>query len=210
MGEEAFLLVSLKDDHSKKLAQVISNETSRKILDYLIKKEATESEIAEGLSIPLSTVHYNMTQLVKSKLVSADEYHYSPKGKEVNHYRLANKLIVIAPTGIDKVKDMLKSFFPIAFISAGAAAVIHLLQSRVSSLGAAKAIDAAIAPAPMMAARSMDVVEEAVAMGSGAAPMPEAITVTPEISIAAWFLFGALFAILLFLLWEFIRRKLVK
>ena len=43
-NEETFILLSLEEQQSKELAQVISNETARKILDYLGKKnEASES-----------------------------------------------------------------------------------------------------------------------------------------------------------------------
>ena len=42
--KEKFLLVSLKEDKAKQLAQVISNESCRKILDYLADKENFERE----------------------------------------------------------------------------------------------------------------------------------------------------------------------
>jgi DNA-binding transcriptional ArsR family regulator len=87
MAKEKFILVSLKEDESKQLAQIISNKTSRKILDYLAEKEATESELAAKLAVPISTVHYNLQALLKAKMIESDEFHYSDKGKEVNHYK---------------------------------------------------------------------------------------------------------------------------
>ena len=96
--DESFLLLSLSDSKGKKIAQAVNNETCRKILDYLSKTDnATETKIANDLNIPLPTVHYNLSQLVDVKLVDIDEFHYSEKGKEVNHYSLANKYIIIAP-----------------------------------------------------------------------------------------------------------------
>ena len=78
MPEEPYLLVSLDEDKSKKLAQVLSNETSRKILSYMSKKEnITETELSKDLKIPLSTIHYNIKQLVKSGLVEDNQYTYS-------------------------------------------------------------------------------------------------------------------------------------
>ncbi|MFH0870587.1 MAG: helix-turn-helix domain-containing protein, partial [archaeon] len=97
MKKDPFLLISLEESESKALAQVISNDTARKILDLLSKEEsATETDIAKKLKVPLSTVHYNLQALVKANLVVAEEFHYSEKGKEVLHYSLANKLIIIA------------------------------------------------------------------------------------------------------------------
>ena len=109
MGEESsFLLVDLKEDKAKKLAQVISNDSCRKILDYLTHKDkATETEISKDLKLALSTVHYNLKHLNKSGLVIVEEFHYSQKGKEVNHYKLANKFIIIATSNNP-------SLFPIA------------------------------------------------------------------------------------------------
>ena len=98
MAKDPFLLVSLEESESKSLAQVMSNDTARKILDYLSKHEsATESQVSKDLKLALSTVHYNLQALVKATLVQAEEFHYSQKGKEVLHYSLANKLIIIAP-----------------------------------------------------------------------------------------------------------------
>lgn len=98
MSKEKFVLVSLKEDKAKELAKVIANESCRRILDYLAENnDATETQLAEKLSFPISTVHYNLKHLLAGGLITADEYHYSEKGKEVNHYKLANKYIIIAP-----------------------------------------------------------------------------------------------------------------
>ena len=64
---EKFVLVSLEENKAKKLAEVISNSTARKILDYLSEiEEAPESQIAKALKIPLNTAHYNLQNLKKS------------------------------------------------------------------------------------------------------------------------------------------------
>ncbi len=129
MPEDSFLLINLKDSESKKLAQVISNESSRKILDFLSKKKsATETDISKKLKLPLSTVHYNLQALSKAKLVNTDEFHYSKKGKEVIHYSLANKYIIIAPKASPRFLDSLKKIIP-AFLAVGATAgVMKLIQ----------------------------------------------------------------------------------
>ncbi len=127
MAKEKFILVSLKEDQSKKLAQVISNNASRKILDYLSEKDATESELSEKLGMPLSTIHYNIQALVKGKLVEAEEFHYSKKGKEVLHYRLASKFIIIAPKSTFGLKEKLRSILPVGLL--GLAGSLFLFAS---------------------------------------------------------------------------------
>ena len=125
MAKEKFLLVSLKESKAKKLAQVISNETSRKILDHLADNEATESELAKKLKLPISTVHYNLKCLMEGGLVTVEEFHYSEKGKEVNHYKLANKYIIIAPKSTYGIKERLKSILPVALLTGASAGIIQ-------------------------------------------------------------------------------------
>ncbi|MBI2647319.1 hypothetical protein HYW99_02480, partial [Candidatus Woesearchaeota archaeon] len=46
MAGKNFLLLSLEDTKIKKVSNVISNDSCRKILDYLSNKSATESELS--------------------------------------------------------------------------------------------------------------------------------------------------------------------
>ena len=132
MAKKKLLLISLQQDEAKKIAQVISNETCRKILDYLADKESTETELAEKLNIPLSTTHYNLKQLIKSGLVVAEEYHYSKRGKEINHYKLANQYIIIAPKNVSGIKSKLRSILPVGIITLMGAGLIHVFQKLLS------------------------------------------------------------------------------
>ena len=133
MAKESFMLVSLKGDKAKKLAQVMANPTCTKILDYLAGKDSTETQIAKELNIPISTVHYNLQQLVEAKLVVVDEFHYSEKGREVNHYKLANKYIIIAPQSAWGLKEKLKSLLPVVPIVGGTALVLEWLSRGFST-----------------------------------------------------------------------------
>jgi len=215
MAKEKFLLVSLKDNKSKELAQVISNESCRKILDYLAEKEdSTESELAEKLDIPISTVHYNLKHLVKGGLVIVDEFHYSEKGKEVNHYKLANKYIIIAPKTTYGIKEKLRSILPVSLLALIGAGFIQMYTKyfRPVALGTMKAAPAVmeqavesahIAEAPLM--------EKAAEEGARAviekAPdvVQEAIQSAPN--YALWFLYGCIFVIVLVVIFEMIKAK---
>ncbi len=117
MPENSFLLVNLSDEKSKKLGELIGNKTARKILELLGKKEYTATDLAKELNLPLSTIHYNLTNLEQNKLIKADEYHYSKKGKEIKHYALANKLVIIAqeqPT--ESLIQKLKKILPVSIL----------------------------------------------------------------------------------------------
>jgi DNA-binding transcriptional ArsR family regulator len=164
MAKKSFLLVSLKENKAKKLAEVISNKTCRKILDFMAeKKDTTESEISKALNIPISTVHYNMKALMTAKLVKCDEYHYSSKGKEVNHYRLANQYVIIAPEGEKAmIREKLKSIIPTALIMGFAAGVIKMFSGfGVRTMSAKSAVlESGAADYATRAAPAMEAVEE--------------------------------------------------
>jgi len=184
MAKEKFVLVSLKENKAKELAQVISNKSCRAILDYLAEKESTETELAKKLELPLSTVHYNLRHLVGAGLVTVEEFHYSEKGKEVNHYKLANKYVIIAPKSTFGLKEKLKSVLPVALITIATAGLIHFFSGRAGTFGAAK-------------------LERAV-MEAG--PVSQAV-LPAHPNIALWFLTGAFTAIILLLIINYIRRK---
>lgn len=210
MTKEKFLLVSLEEDKSKKLAQAISNESCRKILDHLADKDATESELSEKLGIPISTVHYNLQQLMNSGLVKAEEFHYSKKGREVLHYKLANKYIIIAPKTSFNIKKKLKSILPVALFGLIGATAIEL-YTRFSGFKAVNAIaqDTVQEGAPQ-AMRTL-------AKAGGDIAAEEAEVITHEVSRTTvdtiisnytfWFLMGCIFTILIIIIVEFIIYK---
>jgi predicted ArsR family transcriptional regulator len=226
MTKKSFLLVSLNESKAKKLAEVISNNTCRKMLDYLSsKQDATESEMAKELGIPISTVNYNMKALVDAKLVKSDEYHYSQKGKEVSHYKLANQYVIIAPEGEKElIRERLKSIIPTALIMGAAAAIIKIFSSGFGAAQSAAPLmmkaagEAAPAAAPLMQA-SRAMADEAVAEAAPAAqefvaenaPMVvettrQAASHAPE--IALWFFIGAVAGVTVYLLIEWIIKKI--
>jgi DNA-binding transcriptional ArsR family regulator len=204
MAKEKFVLVSLQEDKAKRLAQAITNESCRKILDYLADKEATESELSETLEIPLSTVHYNLKQLMDSGLVSSEEYHYSEKGKEVNHYRLANKYIIIASKSVWGIKEKLRSILPVVLIVSAAAGLIQVFSKYL------------VRPATPVFSASRQMAEKEAADAVGGAAVPAAAPMVEETlveplravpNIALWFLIGALVAIATYFIVDFYRNK---
>ena len=212
--KESFLLVSLNESKAKELAQVVTNDTCRNMLDFLTEREATESEIAKEMALPISTVHYNLQQLIKGGLVVAEEFHYSEKGKTVNHYKLANKFIIIAPKSTWGLKEKLRKILPIAGITVAAAAAVQFAQMFFSRAGNAVFAKSS----EMLAAPVMD---EAVAAG-GEMMLRAAPEAAPEIAsfaveqgvgtpvwqyIGLWFLIGGFFAIIVYLLVDWIKNK---
>ena len=191
MAQQKFLMVSLKEDQAKKLAQVISNDTCRMVIDHLTEHSSTESEIAKTLNIPISTVHYNIQQLIQAGLVVSEEFHYSPKGKEVLHYKLANKYSISAPQPVWGIKEKLKAILPVFLLTAG---VAFTLQWFSQSQAAAPAL---------MAEKAMQTASLEQVMA--AAPVMEAVS--QPLAIGWWFFGGAVAAIVLYLLIDYVMHK---
>jgi len=200
MAKNKLLLVDLNDKKTKKLAETITSSTSRKILDYLADKDDTEQNMAKELRIPISTIHYHLQKLVEASLVVADEFHYSKKGREVNHYKLANKYIIITPKKITGIKQKLKNILPVGLVILGVSGIIKLAtQFTTRSMGATPLMEKAVMTAPTAAKMKMDAV--------GA--VENAMYASPP-DIALWFLIGGMSAVLVYVLVVLVRSWLKK
>ncbi len=200
MKREPFMLVSLNEEKAQKLSRVLSNPTAIRILEHLSGKDATESDISRQLDIPLSTVHYNLQQLVEAKLVVAEEFHYSSRGKEVNHYTLANKYIIIAPKEQDaSFLQHLRKYLPAAAITIGAAAILKTLQLMTGTSASLAAPEAA----PMAAKTTADAAPQMAMLAmDAAAPPPVPWWQSPVVD---YMILGALCAFALVLAVEAVR-----
>lgn len=106
----------MDDKKSKDLGAVISNDTSRKILDLLGEKsDISAQQIAKKLKLNLSTVTYNLKHLKEQGLIKPSDFAWSDKGRKIELYSLANKIVIIAPKGFD-FKDTLKKIIPIGLV----------------------------------------------------------------------------------------------
>ena len=210
MAKNNFLLLSLDDSKAKKVANIVSNDSCRKILDYLSGHEtSTESELATELNIPISTIHYNLQQLIESDLIITEEFHYSKKGKEVSHYKLANKYIIITPKKVTGIKEKLRSILPVGLAAIATAGIIQYASRYFPGR----------VPSNTMLARAPAAMTEQ-AVGAGAPTMEKAMPVAEEIitdravsllpnlttNIAFWFLIGAIFALGMYILISCLKK----
>ena len=209
MPENSFLLVNLSDEKSKKLGELIGNKTARKILELLGKKEYTATDLAKELNFPLSTIHYNLTNLEQAKLIKADEYHYSKKGKEIKHYALANKLVIIAqeqPT--ESIIQKLKKILPVSIL-VGAMATAFQYYSAGKHVFEEQIIDAEASTFALKKSAERVVEEELVEATSLAQDslVASASTATTEQNLMWLFLVVVMASIISYLVADFIIAK---
>ncbi len=212
MSKNNFLLVDLNESKIKKLAETITSDTSRKILNYLAEKEQdTEANVAKELGIPISTVHYHLQKLLEAQLVLAEEYHYSQKGREVNHYKLANKYIIIAPKKVSGLKEKLKGILPVTVIALGISAVLKIVQMFSGKVGINVMAETAAGEEVMVesarltadaAPKMAELAQETTAQAVGT-NLQQGVQ---QPDIAFWFLMGSLSAILIYIIVALIRE----
>jgi predicted transcriptional regulator len=115
---EKYILLSMEDEKLKKVSEILSNKTCKKILDFMAdEKSVSETDISKKLEIPLNTVEYNLKKLVGVQLVEkTSEFFWSKKGKKITIYQISNKSIIIF-SGFESGKVKIFSSYSINFWS---------------------------------------------------------------------------------------------
>lgn len=124
---EKYLLFSLNDAKAKKLGEAISSSTCKKIVNLLAEKEASENDLAKELKLPINTIEYNLKKLLDAGVIEKSKnYFWSKKGKKIDMYKVANKLIVIAPKKSSNFYSKLKGIVPVVLIAAVLTIIVEL------------------------------------------------------------------------------------
>ena len=212
--DEKLLILPLNDKNSKKISQIISNDTARNILEAIASEPLSASRIAEKLRIPLSTVQYNLDKLNNAGLAKVERTKYSEKMKHVKIYAPQRKFVVIVPEKTDS-KDViaaLKRYLTVIFFAVAGSGVIEFLTMKIKGpigevtrsgipMEEGRPLGPVPSPAPIPAPEIVP------------SPMPasKGIGLGFEFDIFAhpglWFLFGCLFVILVAFLIEYLGHK---
>jgi predicted ArsR family transcriptional regulator len=94
--EEKLLILQLSED-SRKIARLLSSETSIRILKLLNKKSMSASDLADELGVRLNTLKYNLDSLLEAGMIRVRRIIWSRKGREIKVYEAAEKVIVFLP-----------------------------------------------------------------------------------------------------------------
>ena len=138
---EKYISVNMNDEKITQIAEILSNKTCKKILDYLAEKEASEGDISRDLNIPINTIEYNLNKLIDAGLVQASKnFFWSVKGKKIKTYKPANKKIIISTKR--SFKGMLASIFAGGFILGAVKVLIN--YNSVRSLSNAQIMNDAV------------------------------------------------------------------
>ena len=177
-------MVSIHDSRARAISEVLANKTCKKIIDYLAEtKSASETDIAKAINLPLNTTEYNIKKMIEAGLIEkTKQFFWSAKGKKISMYQLSNKSIVISPKSL--VTNKLISILPVVLLSG-----ILTLAIRYYYMN------------QFVSQRVMDFAEKSVESASA----PQAMTGANELLASLpsqwiWFLSGALFALVIYLI----------
>jgi len=193
---DKFLLVSLDDEKSKSVAEVLSSKTCKKIISFLTdRKEASQKDISDKLGIPMNTLDYNMKKLLDSGFVQKKKnFFWSKKGKKIAMYEVSNKSIVISPA--KKTSEKFKSLIP-AFLIVGAGTFAAWAYEKIISTrnvvydNVQKGSEAMLASAPAASntASGSGAVQTTVSAGSSS------LSSMLTMPVWGWFLLGGIIAL---------------
>lgn len=185
------IMIDLDDPRTSKIADVISNKTTKKILSLLVEQELSETELSKSLEIPLNTIEYNINKLEETGLIEkAQGFFWSPKGRKVYKYKVSNKKIVISP------RTITRGIIPAIIITTFLAFLIKILLGSSQTLVSQKDFQETAPSIAVGAAESIKAVESS--------------NVIPSVAISnswAWFLLGSFIALAIFLIWNLLKTE---
>ena len=118
-------VVGADDQKLKLLGELLRNETSRKIIRYLMENETYLNELSKKLELQPNLVVHHLKKLKDAKLVTITKKKIIRKGVERNYYKM-NPYFFVAPNKtMDEIKEkgILKKIFKesVKFASIGMA-----------------------------------------------------------------------------------------
>ena len=80
--EEKLLILQLSED-SRKIARLLSSETSIRILKLLNKQSMSAGNLADELGVRLNTLKYNLDSLLEAGMIRIRHVKWSRKGRKI-------------------------------------------------------------------------------------------------------------------------------
>jgi len=113
------MIIPLSDDRLKKIARALSNKTAVTVLQKLVEKPMSATELSENLKIPLTTIEYSINALLEAELIKVDRVKFSRKRRDIKYYAPVKRALIFAPEKTEKgVLGLLKKALPFLIIVA--------------------------------------------------------------------------------------------
>ncbi|MHC1625825.1 MAG: ArsR/SmtB family transcription factor [Methanoculleaceae archaeon] len=127
MDDERVLVLTPGDEATEKIARAFASRTAGQIMKDLAAGPKSASEIADSLSLPITTVMYHLDKLEEAGILEVAATRWSEKGRQVKLYRQAERVVIVAPPYHD-IRSLLARY-GILFCLVAAAAIVMLAVS---------------------------------------------------------------------------------
>ena len=113
------MIIPLSSDKIKRIARALSNETAVTILQKLVEKSMSATELSESLNMPLTTVKYNVDALLDADLIKVEHVKFSRKRRDIKYYAPVRRALVFMPEKTEEriMKFLKKILFALAIIA---------------------------------------------------------------------------------------------
>ena len=108
MTEEGVLVLEPGDERAKKIGKAMASNTASDVLSALSEDELTLSELSERLGQPITTLKYQIENLLDAGLVDIVRTRYSEKGRVVKVYGVRQQVVIMSPGKTDLRSVLLK------------------------------------------------------------------------------------------------------
>lgn len=161
MTDEGVLVLEPGDDRAKKIGKALSNASSSDILHLLGEGEKTLSELSEGLGQPITTVKYNVENLLDAGMIDIVRTRYSEKGRVIKVYGIRDQVVIVSPGRADVKSLLMKyaSLFALILIASLVLAGIAPLFSGMSMEDGQSSRGMTLSPPAPVAADTVAVME---------------------------------------------------
>ena len=127
-------IISTHDEKVKVVGEILSNDSSRKILNLLnSSNEMTINEIAQKTGLSLSLVTHHLKRMQAAQVVKISKVGRSVKGQKMNYYSATNQSFLIVPSKepVHSITSSLKRFSK--FFAIGMAGIVSWMTVRSTS-----------------------------------------------------------------------------
>jgi len=100
--EEKIEIFSTDDEKIKSVGELLTNDSSRAILQLLFTNELTATEIAEKTGISLQLVKYHINKMRDLNIAKISKVEKNIKNQDMNYYTATKFAIVIIPSAVSK------------------------------------------------------------------------------------------------------------
>jgi len=108
MTEGGVLVLEPGDERTKKIGKAMASNTASDVLSALSEEELTLSELSERLGQPITTLKYQIENLLDAGLVDIVRTRYSEKGRVVKVYGVRQQVVIMSPGKTDLRSVLLK------------------------------------------------------------------------------------------------------